>query len=565
MAINKAIIQIRRGLKDDLQIDKLLPGELAIATDAPCMWFCWSVGNVEQVPTSDNLSEVKITISYDAENKIVRFLRAGVTLLELPAEKVGEYYKLLTDTDLTEAGVPADAAAVGKRFGKLSQENAELKSDLNELNSKVSNSNKLLGEYSKVLFTNLDKSTTGTISNTAIWFLNGRFDAYTMIESITLCSNMSVGKTTNVKVAIWQIKGSYLLKKTEQEIHYTENGEGKIIIYINEIPKYPFKISIYTSNTASVQYTQDAAPMLYKKDLTGTEFAISELSSLPTTAIKCDILTRENYMGIVGNVITVGKNKQYETIQDAIDNANDSADNHVTILVFPGIYEPFSMVGFPFVTGDNSKNRLRYLSIIGLDLFSTFVIDHVGDYRKPPAEIRTRGVISNIQFITDHSATTDDSDWPESEKKRRAYGIHMDFGTGQNVIIQNCIIRSAQAPAIGIGLYQDDNIKIHDCELYSTADNSFGGLQNYGALYCHTCNFPNVTNQNISVKNCIIESRYSNRGGAWFQILQNGDGRLKSINTMYISFASNAPKVTNDGFTVLPQSYGNNSEIVNHA
>lgn len=58
MAINQAIIRIRRGLKDELQIDKLLPGELAMATDAPIMWFCWSPGEVEQVPTSENITEV---------------------------------------------------------------------------------------------------------------------------------------------------------------------------------------------------------------------------------------------------------------------------------------------------------------------------------------------------------------------------------------------------------------------------------------------------------------------------------------------------------------------------
>ena len=57
MAITKSIIQIRRGPKADLQYDKLLPGELAIATDAACMWFCWSSGNVEQLPTSDNIEE----------------------------------------------------------------------------------------------------------------------------------------------------------------------------------------------------------------------------------------------------------------------------------------------------------------------------------------------------------------------------------------------------------------------------------------------------------------------------------------------------------------------------
>lgn len=72
MAINKGIIQVRRGLKEDLQSDKLLPGELAIATDAPCMWFCWSPGNVEQLPTSDNVIDVIIeTVNqYLANNDI---------------------------------------------------------------------------------------------------------------------------------------------------------------------------------------------------------------------------------------------------------------------------------------------------------------------------------------------------------------------------------------------------------------------------------------------------------------------------------------------------------------
>lgn len=72
MAINQVIIRIRRGLKDELQIDKLLPGELAMATDAPCMWFCWSPGEVEQVPTTGNVIEhiSQIVTEYIANNDI---------------------------------------------------------------------------------------------------------------------------------------------------------------------------------------------------------------------------------------------------------------------------------------------------------------------------------------------------------------------------------------------------------------------------------------------------------------------------------------------------------------
>ena len=124
MAINKGIIQVRRGLKEDLQSDKLLPGELAIATDAPCMWFCWSPGNVEQLPTSDNVIDVIIEtvnqylannditvisdgfmreydgwIQYSADNKTWKNV---IAVAELIGENGGYYTPTVTDNgDLT--------------------------------------------------------------------------------------------------------------------------------------------------------------------------------------------------------------------------------------------------------------------------------------------------------------------------------------------------------------------------------------------------------------------------------------------------------------------------------
>lgn len=65
MAVKNAVIQVRRGPKDELQIDKLLPGELAVATDAPILWFCWALGRVEQVATSENITEVIEEIVYE--------------------------------------------------------------------------------------------------------------------------------------------------------------------------------------------------------------------------------------------------------------------------------------------------------------------------------------------------------------------------------------------------------------------------------------------------------------------------------------------------------------------
>lgn len=423
--------------------------------------------------------------------------------------------------------------------------------------------NKLLGETTMTVYNNLEEITGGTIANTSRWFLQKTINAYTFIDDITLSSALSVGKSTDIIVTLWKKANNTLTKICDKEISHTEVGQKKIVVPVNEIPKSNFMISIWTSVQGSIEYADDTLSTYYTKDLSSETLNMDDLSLFHNLSIKCEISTRRNYIGISGSILTVGTNKQYETIQEAIDNANDSEWNPVTIIVFPGIYEPFSMVGFPFVTGTNANNKLRHLSIIGIDRFRTFIIDHVGDYRRPPAEIRTRGYIANLQFITDHTATSDDSDWDESEVKRRAYGIHMDFGPGQKVVIKNCIIKSAHAPAIGIGLYQDDSITIDDCELYSTADNSFGGMRDYGALYCHSCNVAGVTNQYINIKNSIIESQNSQKGGAFFQLLQNGKAYLKSINTMYCSINIDSPKATNNGFALQPQSYGNNFDEFN--
>ena len=439
----------------------------------------------------------------------------------------------------------------------------EVKAQAEALEENLSSVNKLLGETTMTVYNNLEEITEGTIANTSRWFLQKTINAYTLIDDITLSSSLSVGKSTDIIVTLWKKANNTLTKICDKEISYTEVGQKKIVVSVNEIPKSDCMISVWTSAQASLDYISDMSSTYYTKDLSSETLNIEDLSSYNNLSIKCKISTRRNYIGISGSILTVGINKQYETIQEAIDNANDSELNPVTIIVFPGIYEPFSMVGFPFVTDNNRNNKLRYLSIIGIDRFRTFIIDHVGDYRRPPAEIRTRGCIANLQFITDHTATSDDSDWDESEVKRRAYGIHMDFGPGQKVVIKNCIIKSAHAPAIGIGLYQDDSITIDDCELYSTADNSFGGMRDYGALYCHSCNVPDITNQYINIKNSIIESQNSQKGGAFFQLLQNGKAYLKSINTMYCSINIDSPKATNSGFALQPQSYGNNFDEFN--
>ena len=130
MAINKAIIQIRRGPKADLQFDKLLPGELAIATDAPCMWFCWAVGEVEQIPTSDNIEEViaEIIEKYLKDNPVTGISEIYMRVYEgyIQYSSDGEIYNdLISVSELKGAKGDPGSAGVGIRTIKQTTKSSE--------------------------------------------------------------------------------------------------------------------------------------------------------------------------------------------------------------------------------------------------------------------------------------------------------------------------------------------------------------------------------------------------------------------------------------------------------
>ena len=243
------------------------------------------------------------------------------------------------------------------------------------------------------------------------------------------------------------------------------------------------------------------------------------------------------------NYYTVGKNQQFSTIQEAIDNSNDSSNNHVTILIYPGKYSKFSM-----------RNKLRYISLIGIDKNNTIIQDDTGNYSNCPAEIRTNGIISNLTFIATH-------DTPQ-EASRFSYAVHMDFGN-QNVTFDNCKLVSFQAPAAGIGLYQDDFITFKNCELLSFADNNFGNFYNLGALYVHSNINPNILNQNLTLINNTIQSKSSNRGSVFLDnIGENGEFNLTAYNNMCYDLSYNK-LITLNGITLTPQSFNNNIPQLN--
>lgn len=71
MAIINALIRIRRGHEADFDEKKMKSGELAVADDAPVMWFCWKNGKAEKIALKSeiigsSLTEEQIKEALDA-------------------------------------------------------------------------------------------------------------------------------------------------------------------------------------------------------------------------------------------------------------------------------------------------------------------------------------------------------------------------------------------------------------------------------------------------------------------------------------------------------------------
>lgn len=213
------------------------------------------------------------------------------------------------------------------------------------------------------------------------------------------------------------------------------------------------------------------------------------------------------------HVIRVGPTREYKTIQDALDNAHDSANNPVVIYLDPGIYAPFS------------ATSLRYISLIGAGKEVTIVRSTTGTYATPAANFRTNGLIFGIAFEMRPSVATVDPDNPY------AYGFHSDWGTCKMEFV-DCAFYSNAGPAIGIGLHHQERLLFKNCDFISEVDGTYG--ENISAFYCHTSFTENSKDQYVEIRNCIAINKFRQYGfrmdvlpdvsGCTYEALMIGNG-----------------------------------------
>jgi hypothetical protein len=414
-------------------------------------------------------------------------------------------------------------------------------------------------ESNEIAIDNLDTTTSARLSSTARFFVNHPIPANSYIGKIKIYLG-SVDNCT-VTVEVWSKSNDTLtLEKSVEHVHNNIVGIKELTI------DYSTHSETYISFAASAPLVfamNDLGGCLYKKDKESTSLSFSELSSF-SAVLPCvqiiytkyiykvpDIIERIDALDAItrGTIINVGEGMDYETIQDAIDNCDDSGLNHVTILVYPGVYERFSMT--------SGSNILRYISIIGINKYECIIKDDTGNYLTPPAKIRTNGLIKNLTFIATHENEVWESD------RRKAYAIHLDFGT-ENLRIEDCICVSYQAPAIGIGMHADEKIHIKDCELYSYATSDYGSLVDYGGLYCHSRNADNIMGQEITIENTRIYSQNGNKAALIQKLGEGGEFLFRSINSTYYSYSDGVGAVINNTATLTPDSHGNNVTALNN-
>ena len=200
-------------------------------------------------------------------------------------------------------------------------------------------------------------------------------------------------------------------------------------------------------------------------------------------------------------VVDANGKGDYTSLQEALYKVNDSADTHITILVMPGIYVMDEY--------DSTKRHFannRNLSIIGLDRNTCIVRNDNGNYTtnpyvdNAPFKLSGKVLISNLTIIS--------SDEQNNAGNGIAYCVHVDSEANEGDImeIRDCILYNNHGACIGIGLRQGFTLKIVGCEVKSDLKSDDLTQTWQGAIICHDQLKSDVTNENLFIKDSLVES-----------------------------------------------------------
>ena len=425
-------------------------------------------------------------------------------------------------------------------------------------NAEIELSKKMVGVQTRRCINNIVKQ--NNVNSSSVYrFVNSMLPKNSKIIEFTYYA-ANVGTT---KLGIWKYENNTITLMETLDI----TSETKdVTLHISALEDRYFDYNVFFSfiNTSGVDGSigwrtdignQLSLPADGKTEI-GTTVSFNDLSA--TIGNQCIsikyVMDINNYPKEKTNqgVLEVGANKQYKTIQEAVNVAVDGN----TILVYAGKYnEQVQACG-------------KKIHIVGIDKNTCILQDTSGYYYTPPLEL-SAGSVSNMtikEYATNHPEGADSVIIPGTglSAKNMAYCIHMDWegNSKGNVVISDCILWNKNRPCIGSGLAANKSLTIRNCVMYSgVADEG----KSRGAMYCHASSNA-ADGQLLVIDNCEIVSADN-----LAMTLRGYDGGSMNVkltkNIIWSEKDGKAQSVVDENFgngiTLHPISYGNNIESLN--
>lgn len=258
--------------------------------------------------------------------------------------------------------------------------------------------------------------------------------------------------------------------------------------------------------------------------------------------------------GVVLEVASDGTRK-FSTINAALTYAKtiESANNPVTILIYPGVYKEVVKGG-------------AYISFIGVNKHDCIIRNDDGIYGHTPLYYDGVGIIANLTIISTHDEYT----YHEGDNvdNIKAYAIHADNQDANQrsegiLEINNCILISKQAAAIGIGTRENHEVRIVNCQCLS--DMPSWSVRSYsGAILAHSYAYADNQNQKLTLIGNTCISTGSNGGLTIFNNSQYaGLDALLVNNLFYQKDVGHKVSIGGTNNTINNASYGNSVASTN--
>ena len=446
------------------------------------------------------------------------------------------------DAELADIRIGYDGISHSSAGQAVRNQITELRSEFDQLLSKTMNRLPKIAYSHKVVVSNY----TNPVNR---WFFPISVEDI-RVENVMLYIHPTTVNAT-ITIELWQKVDDTLAKSGEWNYSVRANGTtGYMEFQIDRLVKGQAMISVRSSH--------------YEMIAIGAGSTMKKIQDIESTSLNYTSLTDFTSGGLLGQVKVcteiskndakplslrlVGKNMEYETIQSAVDAANDGD----TIWVHPGIYrEQVDAIG-------------KEVHIVGVDKTSCILVDSSGNYFTPPLWMNI-GSVENMTVIED--ASVPDPNTPEGYLNW-AYCIHVDSSstaTGKQMRISNCILKNANRACLGIGTFADYSVVVENCDIYSGRHAE--DVPDRGAVYFHNC-MENAENQQVSFRNNRIWCDGDKVVCVIGTAPEQGSFQMEFINNMLWS-AGNGKRNTSIHYApdrtmkLSPTSYGNNIDLLN--